>query len=58
MALLKLNSYSPPQEGKLQTRALIGGMRIAGEVVAVGALVYEKKDGRHYWLHFELRDKA
>jgi len=56
--LLKLNGYSHTQEGELQTRALIGGMCIGGKVVAVGVVVREKKDGRHYWHHFELREKA
>jgi hypothetical protein len=56
--LLKLNGYSHTQEGELQTRALIGGMDIGGKVVAVGVVIREKKDGRNYWHHFELRDKV
>lgn len=29
-----------------------------GKVDAVDVVIHEKKDRRHYWHHFELRDKA
>jgi hypothetical protein len=56
--LLKFNGYSHTQKSELQTQAHIRGMYISGKVVAVDVVIREKKDGRHYWHHFELCDKA